>query len=413
MLDPGPAAAAQRPPTASITPPGSASATVTRKKRNPAANAGSASTPTLPRKLTKNASRTANPLSVNGTSRTRKKQRAHHVVDPRRELDPDRLRGRPDREHAHRLDREVKANSPQQARVTAEVLDAVVERAQRALEPDARAAARRREQRPRASARRTGREHERAEDERALEPEVGADVVAADREQEADGAEQHRRRAAERALEQDDRGIAPTRPGWRREVSRIRTASPPIEVGRTWPAVYETKYARVSQATARGSPAPRAATASAGHRHDGEVMIATASRNHRESRRARTSHGLADVDLPDEVARSREPVNDKRRRRRGGPRFMRREPAWIAPEASIASRMSSSECAGDRGSDRTSSPARSATGSDGWSGIALAVPGQPVHGQEVDARRDPLLAEGALVVVAGRAGAARRRSRTM
>ena len=30
-------------------------------------------TPTLPRKLTKNASRTANPLSVNGTSRTRKK----------------------------------------------------------------------------------------------------------------------------------------------------------------------------------------------------------------------------------------------------------------------------------------------------------------------------------------------------
>jgi hypothetical protein len=46
---------------------------VTRKKRNPEANAWSAGTPTLPRKLTKNASRTAMPLSVNGTSKTRKK----------------------------------------------------------------------------------------------------------------------------------------------------------------------------------------------------------------------------------------------------------------------------------------------------------------------------------------------------
>ena len=55
-----------------IAPPGTASATVTRKKRKPPANAWSASTPTLPRKLTKNASRTAKPFSVNGTSRTRK-----------------------------------------------------------------------------------------------------------------------------------------------------------------------------------------------------------------------------------------------------------------------------------------------------------------------------------------------------
>ena len=32
--------------------------------------------------------------------------------------------------------------------------------------------------------------------------------------------------------------------------------------------------------------------------------------------------------------------------------------------------------------------------------VAVAEPGQPVHGQEVDARRDQLLAEGALVGVA-------------
>src|SRR4029078_7612554 len=32
-------------------------------------------------------------------------QRPHHVVDPRPPVDPDRLSGRPDGEHAHRLDR--------------------------------------------------------------------------------------------------------------------------------------------------------------------------------------------------------------------------------------------------------------------------------------------------------------------
>ena len=53
-----------------ITAPGNASTSVTRKNRNPAANAASAPTPTLPRKLTKNASRTAIPFSVNGTSMT-------------------------------------------------------------------------------------------------------------------------------------------------------------------------------------------------------------------------------------------------------------------------------------------------------------------------------------------------------
>jgi hypothetical protein len=38
-------------------------------------------------------------------------------------------------------------------------------------------------------------------------------------------------------------------PGWRLTVSTIRTASPPSEVGKTCPAVYATRYARVSQGT--------------------------------------------------------------------------------------------------------------------------------------------------------------------
>ena len=42
------------------------------KKMNPVAKALSGSTPSLPRKLTKNVSRTAIPLIENGTSSTRK-----------------------------------------------------------------------------------------------------------------------------------------------------------------------------------------------------------------------------------------------------------------------------------------------------------------------------------------------------
>ena len=47
-------------------------------------------------------------------------------------------------------------------------------------------------------------EDERADDEHALDPEVGADVVVADREREADRGEHEGCDAAERALEQDD-----------------------------------------------------------------------------------------------------------------------------------------------------------------------------------------------------------------
>ena len=52
--------------------PGNARPSVVTKKRKPVAAAASASTSSRVMKLTKNASRTASPLIVNGTSMTRK-----------------------------------------------------------------------------------------------------------------------------------------------------------------------------------------------------------------------------------------------------------------------------------------------------------------------------------------------------
>ena len=87
-------------------------------------------------------------------------------------------------------------------RVRAVVVDALVERAQRPLDaqPD--------EQRPQLREQRAGGareeeddEHDRPEDERPLQPEVGVDVVVADREHEPDRAEEHGRRAAEPPLD--------------------------------------------------------------------------------------------------------------------------------------------------------------------------------------------------------------------
>src|SRR5262249_49341365 len=57
--------------TARIAAPGRPVTTDSRKNRKPVANAVSGSTCSLPRKLTKNASRSAMPLIVNGTSITR------------------------------------------------------------------------------------------------------------------------------------------------------------------------------------------------------------------------------------------------------------------------------------------------------------------------------------------------------
>ena len=84
---------------------------------------------------------------------------------------------------------------------------------------------------------------------------------------------------------------SPDRPGWRFDVSKIRTASPPIDVGRIWPAVYETKYARVSHQ--KRSMIPWAASSHCQRSAIGSavpIMIATASPNHQRSADVRTSH---------------------------------------------------------------------------------------------------------------------------
>jgi hypothetical protein len=130
------------------------------------------------------------------------------------------------------------------------------------------------------------------------------------------------------------------------------------------------------------------------------VMIATASRNHHGLASARTSAVSWISILPDEIgdreARQRE-------RREDADAALHASRSRIRPSASITSAMSSSEWAGDSGSDRISWPARSADRKRRVIRVALAVPAETVHGEEVNRRRDPLLHQLALKLVAGQA----------
>ena len=86
-------------------------------------------------------------------------------------------------------------------------VDALVGGADRPLDPDqAQERHRLREQRPDAAREERDREHDRRDHEGALDPEVGADRVVADREHEADGGQGERGRTAERPLEQHRAG---------------------------------------------------------------------------------------------------------------------------------------------------------------------------------------------------------------
>ena len=95
----------------------------------------------------------------------------------------------------------------------------------------------------------------------------------------------------------------------------MRIASPPIDVGSTWLAVYETKYARVSQAKRvvdplggeHPLPAQRHRQRGEGHDRDGE-------REPGEVRVAEDLDGLLEVDLPDDVA-DRQPGQQRACRR--------------------------------------------------------------------------------------------------
>src|SRR5881409_1281576 len=64
-------------------------------------------------------------------------ERSHHVVDPRTELDADRPRRSPDREHANCLDDGgEREQADQQPSVPPEVVHSLVERAERALDAE-------------------------------------------------------------------------------------------------------------------------------------------------------------------------------------------------------------------------------------------------------------------------------------
>src|SRR5512132_4728308 len=95
----------------------------------------------------------------------------------------------------------------------AESVDPLVERSQRPRQPDAgQPRSDEGEPEPHAARERGDRAEDDRDDTNDLDPEVRPDVVLADREDEADGGEQERRRTAERALENhrygDRAGIA-------------------------------------------------------------------------------------------------------------------------------------------------------------------------------------------------------------
>jgi len=81
-------------------------------------------------------------------------------------------------------------------------------------------------------------EHDGADDEGALDPEIGPDVVVPEGERKPDRGERERGDAAERALEQDDRRQV-AEPA--RVPARGLVDAGGVAVGSTWPAVYDTR----------------------------------------------------------------------------------------------------------------------------------------------------------------------------
>src|SRR5574340_939243 len=146
------------------------------------------------------------PVQREGYEHDEEEERPHHVVDADAELDPHGLRTRPDREHAHGLDGERHGQDPgHEPWPVAVVVHAFVEEPERTLQADAHEQrSHPPEERPRRPREEDVGEEERPEDEEPLDPEVRADVVVADREDEADRAEDNGRGPPEPAL-QDDR----------------------------------------------------------------------------------------------------------------------------------------------------------------------------------------------------------------
>ena len=87
----------RNPSQSRIAAPGSASAVVTRKKRKPAANAWSGRDADAAEEADEERLAHREPVERERDEQDEEEERPHHVVDPRAELDPDGLAGRPDR----------------------------------------------------------------------------------------------------------------------------------------------------------------------------------------------------------------------------------------------------------------------------------------------------------------------------
>ena len=212
-------------------------------------------------------------------------------------------------------------------------------------------------------------QRDRGDDERTLEPEIRADVVVADRQHEPDSAEQHRCRAAEPSLERHDRGqvgrAAGVAPGRLVDADRVSADRSRQDLARR--VGHEIRAREPAEAVVdplrleQPLPAQRHRQHRADHDRDRK----------REPPRVRVLEGrprLVEIDLPDEIPDGKACEGDRGADSEQAPRGHAVCRSWIRRNASRTSRMSSSEWAGESGSESTSSPARSATGSAAWPG---------------------------------------------
>ena len=199
------------------------------------------------------------------------------------------------------------------------------------------------EQRPRAAREEQEAEDDRRHDEERLDPEVRADVVVPDGEREADRGQDQRRRAADRALEEDGRGsgVAVARMTACRLVDANRVAADRRrqdlagrvrdEVGTREPA----QSVLDPLCSEQQLPAP-------GHREDGHDHQEEREQQVPGIRVADHAQRPAEVDLPDQV-RGAEPGDEQRQGDADAAAAHRLNEACTRPSAATTSAMSSSE----------------------------------------------------------------------
>src|SRR5581483_278119 len=293
-------------------------------------------------------------------------QRAEDDVRQEREVDADGAARGVDRDNARQLSRGGhERDDEQRPRVLAVAVEAVVDGARRGL--DAEPAGERDEEREPAPDR--TREEDEADghgcnDEERLDPEVRTDRVAAEREQEPDTCEHERDRPAERALEQHGarhrRDVPPVPAARLEDPPRVAThrrrqhlaERVGDEVGARQPRDAVVDAARREQPL----PAPR-------HRRHGDERERGGQDEPRNAGGADHVRRLAEVDLREDVRDRKR--RDEQRRTDAERAFHPARRACTRRNAATASRTSSSECAGEKGSESTSAPARSVTGNGG------------------------------------------------